>query len=129
VQVLDTATGEELRVLGQGHYDTITSCVYSPLTGHLWSTGLDGAVLAWCPYTLRDPQPEPTSQHYMDSWLAAAAAGRGRQQGVGGSNGMAAVAAGGGAGGSSGGRRVGLPDVDCWSEEEEFLQQTGAWVG
>jgi hypothetical protein len=130
--VLATVSGEELGVLGQGHYDTVTACVYSPLTGHLWSTGLDGAVLAWCPYTLRDPQPQPTSHHYMDAWLAAAAAGRGRQQGMAGSSGnnsVAAVAAGGRAVGSSGDHRVGLPDLDCWSEEEEFLQQAGAWVG
>lgn len=120
MQVLDVATGQELALLSQGHYDAVTACAYSPITGHLWSTGLDGALLAWAPKTLPDAQPAQPAPHYLDSWLAAATAGRGRQQeqqrqglASGGSS-VAAAAAG------SSGRAV-LPDVDCWSDDEGLL--------
>lgn len=123
------STGQEVALLSQGHYDTVTACVYSPNTGHLWSSGLDGAVLAWSPYTLPELETQPITTHYMDSWLAAATAGRGRQQLA--ASGSAAGAAAGvpqaGAGDSGGGRagRAALPDVDYWSDDEDLL--VGAW--
>jgi hypothetical protein len=85
--------------------------------------------LAWSPYTLPDIDTQPVTNHYMDSWLAAATAGRGRQQRAAGGSvaGAAAAVTQAGAGGSAGGRSGGaaLPDVDYWSDEEELL--VGAW--
>lgn len=114
MQVFDIATGQELALLSQGHYDTVTACVFSPLTGHLWSTGLDGMILAWCPDTQPDIDAQPTTSHYLDTWLPAAAAGRGRQrQDQEGTGGGTAAAAGLRARG-----RAALPDVDFWSDDE-----------
>lgn len=125
-QVFDIASGQELALLSQGHYDTVTACIYSPHTGHLWSTGLDGAILAWSPYTLPEPETQASTNHYMDSWLAAATAGRGRQQQQ--QQGRAAAAAGGVQASGGSGRRAGrsaLLDVDYWSEDEDLL--VGNW--
>lgn len=128
LQVFDIATGQDLALLSQGHYDTVTACTYSPHTRHLWSTGLDGAILAWSPYTLPELEIQASTNHYMDSWLAAATAGRGRQQ-QGATSGTAAAAAAGevqasGVGGRRAGRSAPL-DVDYWSDDEEVL--IGNW--
>jgi len=115
-QVFDVTSGHEMTVLSQGHYDTVTACVYSPKTGHLWSTGLDGAVLAWSPWTQREQDVSAPSAHYMDAWLAAAAGGRGRQQ-------LQQQQQGDEGSGSGGNRvsRTALPDVDFWSDDDELL--------
>lgn len=121
-QVFDIMSGQQLTLLTQGHYDTVTAAVYSPLTGHLWSTGLDGAVLAWAPWTFpADPEPQ-APEHYMDAWLAAATAGRGRQQ-------RQFAVAGGGAAAGQQGSKAPLPDVDFWSDDEDLLIGGGrcAW--
>ena len=124
-QVFDTTTGHELALLSQGHCDTVTACVYSPKTGHLWSTSLDGAVLAWAPWTQPEQEQDTATPHYLDSWLAAAAGGRGRQQhqqqqqGGGGHRGSGRVAAV--VTGNVGGRARALPDIDFWSDDEELL--------
>lgn len=120
----DVATGQELALLSQGHYDTITCCAYSPITGHLWSAGLDGAILAWGPRPLPDAPPAHAAS-YVDDWLASATAGRGRQrQGGDDSRGLAAAAAAAGSGGRAGGKAA-LPDVDFWSDDDELL--VGGW--
>lgn len=48
-QVYDTATGEQLAHLRQGHFEPVTSCAWSALTQQLYTAASDGAVLAWAP--------------------------------------------------------------------------------
>jgi WD40 repeat protein len=49
VQVYEVATGAPLHQLRQGHFEPVTACAWSALTGQLYTSGSDGAVLAWAP--------------------------------------------------------------------------------
>jgi len=49
VQVFDVATGALLARLRQGHFESVTACVWGALTQQLYTAGSDGAVLAWAP--------------------------------------------------------------------------------
>ena len=102
MQVFDIALGQQIALLCQGHYDTVTACVYSPLTNQLYSCGIDGALLAWEPWKDEPavvPQPQLQQHHGLDYWLAAAAGRR------------AAPSAAVGAGPAA--------DIDAWSDDDE----------
>jgi hypothetical protein len=117
LQVFDVATGRQLTLLSQGHFDMVTACVYSPHTGQLWSAGMDGAVLAWEPWQPPDQEPEENSTSRSDWWLAAAAGGRGSlpQQGT-----QAVQIAGRAAAGAGVLRRMAVADVDAWSDDDDI---------
>lgn len=106
LQVFDIALGQQITLLSQGHYDTVTACVYSPLTNQLYSCGIDGALLAWEPWNdevVANPQQQ---QYYgMDYWLAAAAGRRVAQLAQSDTAAPAVSVA---------------ADVDAWSEDDEY---------
>lgn len=98
-------TGQQVALLSQGHYDTVTACVYSPLTNQLYSCGIDGAILAWEPWK-EEPVDEYQQQqqpHQMDWWLAAAAGRRVPAA----EHRAAPVAA------------TAVADVDAWTDDDE----------
>lgn len=108
LQVFNTLTGQQTALLSQGHYDTVTGCVYSPLTDQLFSCGIDGALLTWEPW--RD-EPETKAQQYQQphqrDWWLAAAAGRSLAGVIGAVPAPAAVPV------------APAADIDAWSDEDD----------
>jgi hypothetical protein len=121
VQVFDIATGEQLALLSQGHYDTVTACAYSPHSQQLFTAATDGVVLVWEPWTQPDEDHAGAAAAAVagtagsldpDWWLAAASGRRQKQQQQ--QGGVAAAAA----------RAASRPvaaDIDAWSEDEDML--------
>jgi hypothetical protein len=115
-QVIDIASGEQLALLNQGHYDTVTACAYSPNTQQLFSAATDGVVLVWEPWTQPDTDADAAAgdaagQVDRDWWLAAASGRRQQQQQPSGPATSGARAAS---------RRT-AADIDAWSEEEGIV--------
>lgn len=117
LQVFDVATGHQLALLSQGHFDLVTACVYSPRTGQLWSAGMDGAVLAWEPWQSPDDEAEEEGGICRSDWWLASAGGGGGyrpQQGPQASQTARSAPAAAGAGVR---RRI-VADVDEWSDDD-----------
>jgi hypothetical protein len=114
--VFDIDSGEQLALLNQGHYDTVTACAYSPNTQQLFSAATDGVVLVWEPWTQPDADAaddaaasDTAGQVDRDWWLAAAS-GRRQQQQQQQPSGPATV-------GARAANRPTAADIDAWSEE------------
>jgi predicted phage tail protein len=122
-QVFDIASGEQLALLSQGHYDTVTACAYSPHTQQLFSAATDGVVLVWEPWTELDAEAGDAAAAAIDAaghldrdWWLAAASGRRQQQQQqqqqpSGTYPRAARAA----------SRLIAADIDAWSEDDGML--------
>jgi hypothetical protein len=117
LQVFDIASGEQLALLNQGHYDTVTACAYSPNTQQLFSAATDGVVLVWEPWTQPDTAADAAAsdaagQVDRDWWLAAASGRRQQQQQQ--PSGPATV-------GARAANRPTAADIDAWSEDEGMV--------
>lgn len=114
LQVFDIASGEQVALLSQGHYDTVTACAYSPHSQQLFSAATDGVLLVWEPWTQPDADGSggaaaaDVAGHLDRDWWMAAASGRRQQQQQ--PSGLAF-------GSARAASRPTAADIDAWSEE------------
>lgn len=47
VQVFDFLSGQLIKELKEGHYESINACVYNPVLQQLYTGGNDGSIVAW----------------------------------------------------------------------------------